>query len=153
LAGYHLVTPVESQRDKAAHIANLWQEEQKEWRARALRLCTTTAGVPESIETLTRQHGVAPIVAATSADPARFAAARVVTPAQLVGELQDAPGVPLLVLFGTGWGLADTELPQVSRIITPISGRPTWNHLSVRSAVAILLDRLFGLRDDALPNP
>ena len=153
LAGYHLVTPVESQREKAEHIATLWQEEQKEWRARALRLCTTTASVAESIERLTRDHGVAPLVAATSADPARFASARTVTPGQLVAEIQDAPGVPLLVLFGTGWGLADTELPQVSRIITPISGRPAWNHLSVRSAVAILLDRLFGLRDETPANP
>jgi tRNA (guanine37-N1)-methyltransferase len=153
LRGYHIVTPIESQREKAAHIATLWQEEQKEWRARALRLCTTTPSVQESIDALTREHGVAPVVAATSADPSRFASARTVTPAQLVAEMQDAPGVPLLVLFGTGWGLADTELPQVSRIITPISGRPAWNHLSVRSAVAILLDRLYGLRDDTLPNP
>jgi tRNA (guanine37-N1)-methyltransferase len=153
LAGYHLVTPVESQREKAQHIANLWQEEQKEWRARALRLCTSTASIQASIDVLTRAHGAAPLVAATSADPARFTSARTVTPASLIAEIQGAPGVPLLVLFGTGWGLADTEIPQVSRIITPISGRPAWNHLSVRSAVAILLDRLFGLRDDALPNP
>jgi tRNA (guanine37-N1)-methyltransferase len=147
LAGYHVVTPVESQREKADHIATLWQEEQKEWRARALRLCTTAASVDDSIAALTRQHGVAPLVAATSADPARFTHAARVTPEALVREMQGSPGVPLLVLFGTGWGLSDTELTQVSRIITPISGRPAWNHLSVRSAVAILLDRLFGLRD------
>jgi tRNA (guanine37-N1)-methyltransferase len=148
LGGYHIVTPVESQREKAAHIANLWQEEQKEWRARALRLCTTTASIDESIAALTRDFGRPPVVAATSADPARFTHATRVTPAELVREIQLAPGVPLLVLFGTGWGLADAELTQVSRIITPISGRPAWNHLSVRSAVAILLDRLFGLRDE-----
>ncbi len=153
LAGYHIVTPIESQREKADHIATLWQEEQKEWRARALRLCTTTPTVDASIEELTRVHGRAPLVAATSADPSRFVSARTVTPAQLVAEVQDDPGLPLLVLFGTGWGLADTELTQVSRIITPISGRPAWNHLSVRSAVAIMLDRLFGLRDDTLANP
>jgi tRNA (guanine37-N1)-methyltransferase len=147
LAGYHVVTPVESQREKADHIATLWQEEQKEWRAKALRLCTTVAAVDDSIALLTRQYGVAPVVAATSADPARFTFATRVTPEALVRELQESPGVPLLVLFGTGWGLADAELTQVSRIITPISGRPAWNHLSVRSAVAILLDRLFGLRD------
>lgn len=147
LAGYHVVTPVESQREKADHIATLWQEEQKEWRARALRLCTTTASVDESSAALARQYGATPVVAATSADPARFPHATRVTPEALVRELQGQPGVPLLVLFGTGWGLADAELTQVSRIITPISGRPAWNHLSVRSAVAILLDRLFGLRD------
>jgi tRNA (guanine37-N1)-methyltransferase len=147
LAGYHVVTPVESQREKADHIAALWQEEQKEWRAKALRLCTTAASVDESIAALTRQHGRPPLVAATSADPARFTHATRATHQELVGEMQRSPGVPLLVLFGTGWGLSDTELTQVSRIITPISGRPAWNHLSVRSAVAILLDRLFGLRD------
>ncbi len=147
LAGYHVVTPVESQRDKAAHIARLWEEEQKEWRARALRLCRPVASIDEAIAALTRDHGHPPLVAATSADPARFPSATRVTPARLVAEIQDAPGVPLLVLFGTGWGLADLEIPAVSRIITPISGRPAWNHLSVRSAVAILLDRLFGLRD------
>jgi tRNA (guanine37-N1)-methyltransferase len=169
LAGYHVVTPIESQRDKAQHIANLWQEEQKEWRARALRLCTATPSVTASIEELTRLHGRPPLVAATSADPARFMYARAVTPAELIAEVQDAPGLPLLILFGTGWGLADTDpseparavstpsaaqrLTQVSRIITPISGRPAWNHLSVRSAVAILLDRLFGLRDDTHAKP
>ncbi len=153
LAGYHVITPIESQRNKAAHIATLWQEEQKEWRAKALRLCTPLASVDDAIATLTRDHGRPPIVAATSADPARFALARRVTPARLIAELQDAPGVPLLLLFGTGWGLADGEITQVSRIITPISGRPAWNHLSVRSAVAILLDRLFGLRDDGSPDP
>lgn len=147
LAGYQVITPVESQREKAAHIASLWQEEQKEWRASALRLCTPLPAVGDAIAALHRAHGHPPLVAATSADPARFAGARRVTPAELVAELQDAPGVPLLVLFGTGWGLADDQLPQVSRIITPISGRPAWNHLSVRSAVAILLDRLYGLRD------
>jgi hypothetical protein len=111
------------------------------------------ASVADSVAGLTRQHGQPPVVAATSADPARFPSVPRVTPADLLAELQDAPQVPLLVLFGTGWGLADDQLPMVSRVITPISGRPAWNHLSVRSAVAILLDRLFGLRDTTQPSP
>ena len=148
LAHYFIVTPVESQREKAAHIARLWQEEQgREHRGAALALCRPVGSVADAIAELTSAHGQAPIVAATSAAPGRFPHAREVTPAQLISELQDLPGVPLLVLFGTGWGLADPQLPEVSRIITPISGRPAWNHLSVRSAIAVVLDRLFGLRD------
>jgi hypothetical protein len=40
----------------------------------------------------------------------------------------------------------------VERVLAPIEGRPAWNHLSVRSAVAITLDRLFGLREGAVPG-
>jgi hypothetical protein len=47
-------------------------------------------------------------------------------------------------LLGTGWGLAEALIPSVSRLLTPIDGAADWNHLSVRSAGAILLDRLFG---------
>jgi tRNA (guanine37-N1)-methyltransferase len=143
-----IVTPVASQRDKAAHIARLWMEQEGgDHRADALRLTEAVPGVAEAIAALTEAHGQAPLIAATSAVPGRWPHARVVTPGELVGELQGAPGRPLLVLFGTGWGLADDLMPMVERVITPINGRPAWNHLSVRSAVAIILDRLFGLRD------
>ena len=49
------------------------------------------------------------------------------------------------LVFGTGWGLADNLIPEAERALLPIRARGSWNHLSVRSAVAILLDRLFGL--------
>ncbi|MGE5183682.1 MAG: tRNA (guanosine(37)-N1)-methyltransferase TrmD, partial [Acidobacteriota bacterium] len=42
LAGYHVVTPVTSQRDKAEHIARAWSQDEKgEHRARALGLVRT----------------------------------------------------------------------------------------------------------------
>lgn len=51
---------------------------------------------------------------------------------------------PYLLLFGTGWGLSDECFEQADLILDPIQGAGTYNHLSVRSAVAILLDRLKG---------
>jgi hypothetical protein len=50
----------------------------------------------------------------------------------------------MLILLGTGWGLADALIPSVSRVLAPIEGASAWNHLSVRSAGAVILDRLFG---------
>ena len=148
LARCFIVTPVGSQRDKAAHIAKLWQEQEGgDHRADALRLVEAVDDVAAAIAAVTAAHGQAPLVAATSAAPGRWPHAASVSPAELLAELQDTPTRPLLVLFGTGWGLADKLLPVVERVITPINGRPAWNHLSVRSAVAIILDRLFGLRD------
>jgi len=63
-----------------------------------------------------------------------------------VAEAVDLPGQPILLLFGTGWGLADPALPVVTHLLPPIESRTGWNHLSVRSAAAIVIAELFGLR-------
>jgi len=51
-----------------------------------------------------------------------------------------------LILFGTGWGLAAEVLDDADVCLAPIAGaHPTgYNHLSVRAACAIVLDRLMG---------
>jgi len=144
LAGYHIVTPITSQRDKAVHIAQSWiGDEQGEHRAAALRLVRTEPSIEETIAAITAEHGQPPAIVATSASPKSFPAAERVTPSELFARATIDPA-PLLILLGTGWGLADHLIPSVSRVLTPIDGPTTWNHLSVRSAGAILLDRLFG---------
>jgi hypothetical protein len=57
---------------------------------------------------------------------------------------------PKLILFGTGYGLAENVINQSNFHLEPIKGAREYNHLSVRSAVAVILDRLvngFYLRD------
>jgi hypothetical protein len=51
-----------------------------------------------------------------------------------------------LLLLGTGWGLADEIFEQATTILEPIQGCGNYNHLPVRSALAIMLDRLLGER-------
>ena len=48
------------------------------------------------------------------------------------------------MLFGTGWGLTDEIMDMSDYILEPIRGNTRYNHLSVRAAVAIILDRLLG---------
>lgn len=57
-----------------------------------------------------------------------------------------AEGPPVLLLFGTGWGLAPSLVTGAAVRIEPIAGAPGagFNHLSVRAACAIALDRLRG---------
>jgi tRNA (guanine37-N1)-methyltransferase len=144
LAALHLITPVTSQRDKAEHIARLWMgDDQGEHRARALELVRTADAIETVIASLAAEYGQAPTVVATSAKATSFPAAPRRTPDELVAEHALDPS-PLLILLGSGWGLADSLIPSVSRILTPIEGASDWNHLSVRSAGAVLLDRLFG---------
>jgi len=45
-------------------------------------------------------------------------------------------------MFGTGFGLASEVLDKADYILDPITGVNGYNHLPVRSAVAIILDRL-----------
>lgn len=49
-----------------------------------------------------------------------------------------------LLLFGTGWGLERSLIEDTDYILEPVYGRGDYNHLSVRSAVAIIIDRLLG---------
>jgi hypothetical protein len=144
LAGYHVITPITSQREKAEHIARLWIGDEKgEHRAAALRLVRVAASIEEAITAITNEHGRPPTVVATSARPDSFPSATRITPDDLLARGTLDPS-PLLILLGTGWGLADSLIPSVSQILSPIDGPTPWNHLSVRSAGAVLLDRLFG---------
>ena len=49
-------------------------------------------------------------------------------------------------MLGTGWGLTDEIMSMADVTLEPILGPTDYNHLSVRSAAAIILDRLRGAR-------
>ena len=53
-------------------------------------------------------------------------------------------GSPALLLFGTASGLAQELFEQVDAVLPPLGSAGSYNHLSVRSAVSIILDRLLG---------
>jgi hypothetical protein len=53
-------------------------------------------------------------------------------------------GYPYLLVFGTAWGLSQDCMEQADHILEPIRGNMEYNHLSVRSAASIILDRLMG---------
>jgi len=57
-------------------------------------------------------------------------------------------GPPVLLLFGTGWGLAPAVDAEAGYRLAPIESprRDGFNHLSVRAAAAIVFDRLLGER-------
>ena len=56
---------------------------------------------------------------------------------------------PFLLLFGTGWGLPPEIVSGCERTLLPIRGPGEYNHLSLRVAIGIILDRLFGVRGGA----
>jgi len=59
---------------------------------------------------------------------------------------EEMPKKPHFLVFGTGFGLADEVFGQSTVLLEPVRGVPPddYRHLSVRSAVSIILDRLIG---------
>jgi hypothetical protein len=88
-----------------------------------------------------RETGRRPIVVITSARPGDNPVG--------FGDLRrrmDGDDAPYLLLFGTGWGLAPEVIERGDLRLEPIAGIGDYNHLSVRAAAAIVLDRLCGAR-------
>jgi tRNA (guanine37-N1)-methyltransferase len=154
LAGYFVVNPVAVQREKVERILSVWNQQMAAWqgaepsgftdpadhRGEALALVRTAADLAEVQAALVAAHAQPPLVVATSARPGRETVGFSELRAELYGDAQR----PALLVFGTGWGLADEVVAGADRLLAPVGGRPRFNHLSVRSAVAVILDRLFG---------
>ncbi len=142
LGGYFVVTPVELQRDLVSEIVSHWAGPYGDSnlpRRQALALVRVVPSLEAVIERLAADHGRSPLLVATAARAAEGT----------VGwEGEDMAGLeqdrPVVLLFGTGWGLADQVFEEAHLRLAPIRGRGEYNHLSVRAAVAIALDRLFG---------
>ena len=145
LAGYYIVHPVAAQRELASRILGHWHDgpgqEQNDFRREALSCVKVVTSVTEAIEQITaaNAHKARPWVVATSAQRHQ----KSITRAELIADCEQQADRPLLLLFGTGWGLTEELLAQTDRLLNPIKGTPDYNHLSVRSAAGIILDRLF----------
>jgi hypothetical protein len=53
---------------------------------------------------------------------------------------------PYVLAFGTAWGLTEDFIEKADYILAPVAGWSDYNHLPVRSAAAVILDRLMGIR-------
>lgn len=140
---YFLIHPLEQQKDIAREILSYWQvgfgKEYNPDRNDALSIIELADDIEQTIKKITDLEGVRPIVATTDAREYP----------NTVGyhELRDKVETgarPLLLLFGTGWGIEEKVMASFDYILEPIYGVGEYNHLCVRSAVAIILDRLVG---------
>lgn len=137
---YFVVHPIEAQRGLVARIREHWVDGSSARRipdrALAVRLVRPVPSLEHAIEALGGRDAVEVWVTAARAvaPPLSFAAAR----ARL-----SEPGKPVLLVFGTGWGLAGAVLDRADVVLEPIHGPDRgYNHLSVRAACAIAMDRL-----------
>jgi hypothetical protein len=142
---YFVVCPVETQRRLAQRIMDHWLTGvggELNWtRKEAFGLVRLVPTLEEARLTIQGELGRAPRLIATSA---RIGPGRLGFPG-MQSQLAESPD-PHCLIFGTGWGLTEEVLAGMDGILEPIAGGGdgSYNHLSVRSAVAIILDRLLG---------
>ena len=138
VAAFYVVTPISAQRTMAESIAKYWETDGRKRnpdRTKALATLHVVSSIEHAIEAETNAIGSKPVVVATSA---REQGA--ISYASFRDQLSSAKGA--LILFGTGHGLAPSVIGSSDVVLEPIRGKGAFNHLSVRSAAAIILDRL-----------
>lgn len=142
---YFIVTPLADQQKIVQRLLHFWQEgagvTYREDRHRALQYTSCVATLSDVVKAIEEREGRRPLVVATSAK--EIAEKENIT-------YHDQGRVwsqnrPVLIIFGTGNGLGPTALQQCDYVLLPIEGFSDFNHLSVRSAAAIVLDRWLGI--------
>lgn len=140
---YRIVVPVEAQKKLTERIIGYWQDglggKHNKDREKAFEITSVSESVEATIKEIEEKEGKRPLIITTSAR--RFS--NTVSFKDLSDKIMDDDNSYLL-LFGTGWGLTDEIMDMSDYILEPIRGDAKYNHLSVRSAVAIILDRLLG---------
>jgi hypothetical protein len=143
LSRYYLISPSEQQQQLISRITTHWDSgwgaEYNPDRREALSIVRGVCSLQDAISDLQQEQKRPVNLIATGAakrpDSISFKTLR--------NAIQDDDQHHLLLL-GTGWGLSDEIFAQANSILEPIQGRGTYNHLPVRSALAIMLDRLLG---------
>ncbi len=152
LGGVFIATPLSDQRELGERLLGHWTEgaggRVNPDRAEALRLARMVESLEEAILRVTEMAGVAPRVLATSARthqrPPRGRKPRPLTFTswpRVRGWLAEGPA---LLVLGTGHGLAPEVFQKAHAVLPPLRPFAAYNHLPVRAAAALLVDRLLG---------
>lgn len=145
LDGYFIINPDKEQQTLAKSITRHWLEghgsRYNYERGKALQLVEITDSLDETIDIIKKRHGTAPTLLATTASISDSLEDRRIS-FKMARQILSDSQTPYLILFGTGWGMAETVLRKSDYIMEPVRCAGDYNHLSVRAAAAIIIDRL-----------
>jgi hypothetical protein len=139
---FYVVTPLADQKKLVEKIVSHWLKgtggTYNPKRKEALELIVVKNTLDEVIDQIRKDTGDAPKTIVTSAHQ-NF---RNIGFNRFREMLQD--GASYLLIFGTGWGLSESLMAEADYVLNPVLGNTGYNHLSVRCAAAVMLDRLLG---------
>ena len=142
--GFYVVTPFEDQVTLANQVIEHWTKgvggKLNPFRKNALELIRVTRTFEDAVNEIEEERKEPVVTIATSAKKNSGS----ITAEALRQKLKT--NVSHVLVFGTAWGLADELLDTCDFILDPIFGKSDYNHLSVRSAASIYLDRIINGR-------
>ena len=140
---FFVVTPLDDQQRLAARIRSHWTNgygaQYNGHRKEAIELVEIVSSLEQAIDAIKALEGETPLILATDASKQKH---RSISYEQARGFVRDEKVV--ILILGTAWGLDQSIMEQADYVLDPILGRTDYNHLSVRTAAAIILDRLAG---------
>ncbi len=144
--GFFIITPSMEQRSLALRVCAHWTEGAggrfNPDRQRAFDIVHIVPDTVAAAEKTAEISGKAPVLLATSARSLPGC----ITWENLEKRVYKNEFECILLLFGTASGLHQDCIDQCDGVICPISVGSGYNHLSVRSAVAIVLDRIVSIQ-------
>jgi len=142
LSTFYVVTPLKDQKKLVGKIISHWTTgvgaTYNPKRREALELVRIRDSLQEVLAHIHKNRNCFPKTVVTSASQT--------TESISFGVFRDMlkAGNPYLLLLGTAWGLSESLIAEADYVLEPIKGVSDYNHLSVRSAAAIIMDRLMG---------
>jgi len=138
--GFYVVTPLMDQQVLAHEVIAHWTDGVggvlNPFRKQALELIRVVSTFEDAVKEIENERQARVVTIATSAASHEHA----VTTETLARQLEsDASHV---VTFGTAWGMSSEFIQNCDLVLKPVQGMNGYNHLSVRSAVSIILDRI-----------
>jgi len=142
--GFYIVNPILEQRNLAQEIISHWREgygaNYNKFRQAAFELIRTKESLQAVLDDIAQESGCVPRTIVTGAsfegDLLKFTELR---------EMLQNSNLSYFLIFGTGSGIAAEVVNMADYRLEPIRGQGNYNHLAVRSAVAIVLDRVMSV--------
>ncbi len=138
---FFVVNPLAGQKKFLQDVLGFWQTqiafEYNPDRVEALKITRYAKNLDEVKNKIKNKDGEYPITITTTA--------KKMSGQMSFESLKGLKDRPILLLFGTGGGLEQKVHNDADYVLAPLQGREHYNHLSVRSAVAIVLDRLLSV--------
>lgn len=140
---FFVINPLEDQQRLAERVISHWTNgygaNYNQDRKKAIERVSVVSSIEDAVRVIDLKEGESPLLVVTDASligdqPITYERARDLIEAETL----------VFLLFGTAWGLERTVTNRADFVLTPIRGRTDYNHLSVRTAAAIILDRLAG---------
>ncbi len=147
IKNFFIVTPLQDQKRIVQTLLDFWQKGPgigyNKNRQHAVQSVMLQDSLGQAIESIVKKEGKQPILIATSARNYDHKK-QLSFWDQSIAWKHDRP---VLLIFGTGKGLAPEIIERCDYLLNPIHGFSNFKHLSVRSAIAVILDRWLGINE------